>query len=1108
MIGGAGSDTASYQGSALGVDANLLTGLAALINQTDVLSGIENLIGSDLADVITGDAQANRLEGRGGNDVINGGGGDDTIEGGSGADTLSGGLGHDTLSYASAPAGVTVTLPASSVSTGSASDGHGSLDVLQPGTADALIGGAFADNLTGSAVFVTTLGETVGHDEISGGAGPDTLAGLGGNDWLSGDDGNDLLLGGEGDDTLKGGAGNDTLDGGAGSNLADYQAALAAVNVNLQTGSASDGQGGTDNLLSITRVLGSNFADTLLGNDADNEFTGFAGNDTINGGNGFDSVRYDQATGAMSIDLLSQQASGGNEGQDSLISIEAAWGGAFNDSISGNRADNWLVGGAGNDSLSGSDGNDTLEGGLGNDVLRGDAGSDWAAYWGAPSAVVVMLDLASGNGGISSGGAGSDTFIDIENLSGSDFNDTLTGSAGDNQLDGRAGNDSLSGGDGNDTLSGGSGDDSLSGGNGNDNLSGGAGDDTLRGGTGNDSVLGNEGADQIRADAGNDTLDGGLILDRANYTDGNTLTFADANAGVTLNLSGISGDGSVGQGTAQDGFGGTDIVRNLSFIVGSGYDDLITGSAALVFEQFEGGSGNDTIDGGAITDPIFGRDSNRANYTNASYAVVVDLAAGTASGGAGNDTLIHINQLRGSAYNDSLFGTDSSAYVEQFEGRAGNDTIDGRGGIDVARYDNAPVAVLANLSTGVAFDGYGSTDTLINIEGLRGSNFNDWLIGGLAANGTTAIGDPTTDGLERFEGDEGDDTIDGGQGFDRADYTIATAGVVATLGGTAGPGSAQDGQGGTDTLISIEGLRGGRFDDVFTGSDSAAYESFEPRAGNDTVDGRGGIDRIDYFSSELSGVVVDLALGSAQDGFGNTDTLRNIEWVRGSVVYDDVLRGNAGANRLEGVGGNDRLEGRDGNDTLVGGDGNDTLSGGNGLDVAVFTGTKNAYALSKAAANFNVNGGAGNADVLDGVERLRFDDAWVAIDLDGNAGTVAKILGAVFGAASVANQTYFGIGLFYIDGGMSYEALMQLALDARLGAGPSHTAVVTLLYTNVVGVPPDAAALANFVGLLDRHEFTPATLGILAADFSLNLENINLVGLANTGVEFIPLPGA
>ena len=84
---------------------------------------------------------------------------------------------------------------------------------------------------------------------------------------------------------------------------------------------------------------------------------------------------------------------------------------------------------------------------------------------------------------------------------------------------------------------------------------------------------------------------------------------------------------------------------------------------------------------------------------------------------------------------------------------------------------------------------------------------------------------------------------------------------------------------------------------------------------------------------------------------------------------------------------------------------------------------------------------------------------------------------------------------------------MQLAIDARLGAGASHPSVVDLLYTNVVGVPPGDVDRAYFVGLLDSKAFTVAGLGVMAADIDLNVANINLVGLAHQGLEYVPYSG-
>jgi hypothetical protein len=142
------------------------------------------------------------------------------------------------------------------------------------------------------------------------------------------------------------------------------------------------------------------------------------------------------------------------------------------------------------------------------------------------------------------------------------------------------------------------------------------------------------------------------------------------------------------------------------------------------------------------------------------------------------------------------------------------------------------------------------------------------------------------------------------------------------------------------------------------------------------------------------------------------------------------------------------------------------------------------------------------------VEKIKFLDLSVAWDLNGHAGEVAKTLGAVFGKESVANKSFAGIGLHFVDDlNFSYPSLMELAINARLGANPSNNQVVDLLYTNVVGQAPDATTRKSFTDLLDNGTFTVGGLGVLAADTELNKVNINLVGLAQTGLEYTPFSG-
>ncbi len=134
-----------------------------------------------------------------------------------------------------------------------------------------------------------------------------------------------------------------------------------------------------------------------------------------------------------------------------------------NDTLNGNDGNDILLGLGGNDRLNGGEGNDILAGGLGADVLNGGNGVDTASYIDATSSVIANLTTNT-----ASGGAGNDTFSSIENLIGSDYNDTLTGNSGSNYLYGGAGNDTLSGGGGADFLVGGLGADTMTGGAGKD----------------------------------------------------------------------------------------------------------------------------------------------------------------------------------------------------------------------------------------------------------------------------------------------------------------------------------------------------------------------------------------------------------------------------------------------------------------------------------------------------------------------------------------------------------------------------------------------------------------------------------------------------------------
>lgn len=360
-----------------------------------------------------------------------------------------------------------------------------------------------------------------GADRAWGAAGNDTLGGDAGNDTMYGQDGDDSLLGGDGDDTLNGENNNDVLEGGAGSNqlnggsgtdTASYANAAAGVTVDLGRVAAQDTGAGTDSFSSIENLLGSAFADSLVGDSANNLIDGADGDDTLNGSQGDDTVNggagVDHVIGGNGADLLSggtgDDVLDGKVGADVLngdAGRDALNGGGDNDQLNGGDNFDTLFGSTGNDTLDGGTGNDILIGGEGNDTLTGGDGSDTASYVDAGAAVTVTLANQDSDGrafalfnpgpqGQDTGGAGIDLLSGIENLTGSRFGDTLTGDANANVLKGEAGEDTLSGAAGNDILDGGKQDDHLDGGAGKDNLDGAGGRDWLDGGVDDDVLTG------------------------------------------------------------------------------------------------------------------------------------------------------------------------------------------------------------------------------------------------------------------------------------------------------------------------------------------------------------------------------------------------------------------------------------------------------------------------------------------------------------------------------------------------------------------------------------------------------------------------------------------
>jgi hypothetical protein len=180
--------------------------------------------------------------------------------------------------------------------------------------------------------------------------------------------------------------------------------------------------------------------------------------------------------------------------------------------------------------------------------------------------------------------------------------------------------------------------------------------------------------------------------------------------------------------------------------------------------------------------------------------------------------------------------------------------------------------------------------------------------------------------------------------------------------------------------------------------------------------------------------------------------------------------------------------------------------GGDGIDTIEYLGKRSDYTISNSSNPYTTQItskvakiAAVDKTVSDSVlaERIAFSDVAVAMDINGNAGMVAKILATVFGKEALSNKVYAGIGLQYMDAGMSYLSLVDLAVNLN---GPSNSQIVDSLWRNLYGTDPSEMTKTSLVSLLDSKAMTAASLAFVACELN---PNVDLVGLATTGLEYI-----
>ena len=905
-------------------------------------------------------------------------------------------------------------------------------------------------------VYTSKLDSTV-----TGGLSNDTMYGSIGNDTLEGSNGNDTLSGGAGVNTLIGGSGIDTADYSFVTKYSDdflfandghidpvtgaaYGNDSKGVIVDLQAGTASgktvydatsdvltgeESRTISDHLSDIEYVVGSKFDDTIRGDANANKLSGGEGNDTlegrdgrdwleggagndwligstddymIDGGDNTDTADFSNNSNGLII-TLNDSANGslGNIGGSSATTIiknvENVAGTQYKDSISGDTADNLLIGGydhsatavtANDDTITGGSGADTIVGDMmidtststilyaGNDVLGGGSDNDTIYGDSAPILSNTEVEVAADQS--------------VEYIRNTDDDSTLATIYG--------GNDTLKGGGGDDYLNGGSGWDTVdysastaavivnlssnyATGEGYDQLfnienivgSNSALGDTLIGNALSNTIIGSKsGADTLSGMDGLDTLNGLGGKDWADYS------YVSGTTGVNVDLT--AGTAYV---SATDG----DTLIAIENVIGSSKADTLSGGSGNSVNTLMGGLGNDIFYGYGDGDLLDGGSgSDTADYMYAEGRIVVTLD------GSNSDTLMNIENVYGASDKDTLIGNSDANILD---GRADADTLSGMGGadtliggsgddtliggagndtlwggtdathdsgVDTADYSGSS-SIYADLANGTVNDGLGGIDTLAGIEVILGSGYNDVMIG--SGNADTLIGNG---GNDTFFASGGGDSYYGGvfgsssdgNVKDRLSYADVYHDVIDSktvdhivvdlshVGTNATILDASNAVISTDSLYAIEEIIATDGNDTLRGG-AGSQQTFYGGAGDDTLsgntdgdylDGEGGTNLADY-TAQSSNLVVNLTsagnnvyLSGSMPTSSNSDTLANINNIATGSGVDTII-GNGNDNIVRAGVGADTLIGGAGDDTLYGEAGNDTLSGGEGNDTLI-----------------------------------------------------------------------------------------------------------------------------------------------------------------------------
>jgi Ca2+-binding RTX toxin-like protein len=998
---GAGRITLRNQGTTGGTIETLQfhDGQAVPLSQLRLhASGQDGREGSD--DLVVGDAQDNILSGGSGDDVLYGGGGVNLLSGGSGDDLFEGGAGidhfqgntgaEDTVRYAGSGAGVQASL----------------IDGAGPASGGSAAGDTFAnvENLTGSAHSDTLVGNALdneliglgGDNHLSGNGGDDVLTALGGDDMLDGGEGDDALSGGDGTDVLIGGGGNDVLDGGSGS---DTLAAGAGDDQLLGGDGGGTLDGGTGNDL----IVGGSGADTMLGGEGADVLTGHGGGDSLQGGDGDDQYVFEAGSG---IDTISD-GSGKNVilfggdidrsrlwltregdhlrigvvGSDHVVQVDGFFAASGTVSrVSSVQAGEYTL------FLNGPKGQALIQRMTTADptpapiAMNAAIGTDLDLYWSkgntGPENIALaageIIAVAEGTAAIATAGA-APRFVATDG-EGDSFLWSMVNDAG-----GRFGIDAQTG--------------------------------TLY--VLNAAALDFESAPghslTIRATdaqgAFTDHMFTVAVTDRNDRPDTPVLE---------------AGGGTVPEGGSwfarfrlqdQDGAPVLELVDNpggLFAVVGN--EVRFAAGAAPDFETLIEAGGSTVVDSDGdglgeivISGTVRASDGIENTDTVTVTAVVEDVNESPAD-------MVLLERIAGPIAERDRLATDSGPgatgdnrpalvlgkvqvadadHPTQKSGQYTYRVFENGSAVASQRFAvvNGELQLLAGKSLDYETDGasidvrIAATDFTLAPAFSKTFTFaiSDQMdvLGGDEGNNDPLTGQSGQDlilgygGNDVLVGGTGPDTLDGGSGTDIASYSRAPGAISADL-----ELKTVLADGATDTLISIEGVRGSAFADTLQGSSGS--DVLQGGGGGDLLDGRGGADSMTggtgndvYVVNDIGDQVIELA-GEGQDevwtALASYTLADNVEKLFGtSTTITQHLKDNALDNMITGTavtdwlyisaGGNDTVYGKEGNDVFVVGGGggaltaDDRLDGGTGTDTILFHGSANILLTAEVAAN-------------------------------------------------------------------------------------------------------------------------------------------------------------